>query len=431
MKTTILTLIATLAFAYSAHSQFDLLGNITNDLTIRNTLNPSQTMDSTIVIGLPSIFNSNRYKGIAYSDVFSTSIEGTEINALSAINNAEITNHYQTYAELQGLSLNISTNSLTISTGYNIKLIGQAEYSGELVRLALQGNAQYLDQQLSIGPSFGLRAYHEVYLGLAKTIGKLSIGARVKLLSGIEDLSTSSNQIKLTTDSEFYALQFDNNYQINSSGVLEFNDLSDFNVDFDAIRYSGLTANKGYGLDLGLTYDINDRWSISASALDMGMIHWTKRAFNYTSNDTYTYDGVDLVELIMDSDNYDLKDTLYNILQVETTENDYKTALASRYYISTLYNVDATQTVGVSAYMINHDGPDQWALAFQYRKQIGKLYLSGQYAYINKNPFNIGAGIGYDLGWLKLNAYSDNFLGLADMQNSRSSNFRLGASIHI
>ncbi len=431
VKNLILIIILTLSTMMHGTAQFDLIGQLSSDHTILNSLNPAQTMDSTIVIGLPGIFNSNRYKGIAYGDIISSSNNINTIDATTALSVVEPSNHYQNYLDLQGLALHVTTKSITISAGYNVKLMAYAEYTDELVKLGLEGNAQYLDEQLSIGPNFGLRSYHEVYLGLAKKIGNISVGGRFKVLSGIEDLSTSQSQINITTDSEYYALQFDNQYQLNSSGVLAYTDLSDFEVDFDAIRYSGLSSNVGYGVDLGIGIDVNDRWNIKASALDIGKIKWTKRVQNYTSSDSYSYEGVDLVKLIKDSDNFELQDSLYNILQIETTENEYETALAGRYNVSTTYEIDPSQIVGISTYMINHDGPNQWAIALQYRKQLGRLHLSGQYAYINDNPTNIGAGLGINLGWLQLNAYSDNILGLMDMQNTRSTNFRLGASVHL
>lgn len=411
-------------------AQFDMQSHLSLDPSIRQSVYPSTVMDSTICITLPGIYSSNRYRGISYRDIVTNGSNISKIDAQQVIFNTLTDNHYQNYASFHGLSLHYTKSNMTISTGYNYKFIGFATYPQELIKLGLEGNTQYLDQEISIGPQFALRSYHEVYLGLAKKMGKISIGARFKILSGIEDLSTANSTINITTDSEYYQSHFDNHYTINSSGVLDYKGLNDFTVDFDPLRVAGLSDNLGYGVDLGIDIELSKNLSVSASILDIGKISWTKNKSNYTSNDKYDFEGLDLLQFIENSESINIQDSIYNILQFEETYNEYETKLPQRLNFAARYIVNDHADLGANLYYISHNGPNQWALALQYRRTIKQFSVLTQYAYINDSAVNIGLGMGLDLGWLQLTASSDNVLGLIDMLDSRATNYRLGASLH-
>ena len=66
-------------------------------------------------------------------------------------------------------------------------------------------------------------------------------------------------------------------------------------------------SNKGLGLDIGVSYKMNEKFSFGASLLDFGYINWTNgggsQVRNYSNSvHSFTFDGIDFTQFIHNSD---------------------------------------------------------------------------------------------------------------------------------
>ena len=145
------------------------------------------------------------------------------------------------------------------------------------------------------GQSLEINSYAEVGVGLARNItSRLTVGARVKALLGVGNLRLDINNISVTSNlsgSEnidwnnptFEQLQnLRGSAEIKVDAVLENSskliELSEKDGVIDEIDFGtfGL-AGYGLGIDLGASYKLMDKLTLSASLLDLGFMKWSKK----------------------------------------------------------------------------------------------------------------------------------------------------------
>ena len=83
---------------------------------------------------------------------------------------------------------------------------------------------------------------------------------------------------------------------LNTSGIASLSDLEESSQASNKIlNRAFLSGNLGLGIDLGTTYEINEKWIASASFIDLGAIFHTKDVESYTIIGEYTLDGIELL----------------------------------------------------------------------------------------------------------------------------------------
>lgn len=299
----------------------------------------------------------------------------------------------------------------------------------DFVNLALDGNAPYVGETLELDPRFALTSHNEFYLGVAHKVGKLDVGVRVGLLSGISDISTGSDQLRLTTDEEFYQLNFDNDYVINTTADVTYNGLDDAEAEIN-LRDGLLSSNLGFSMDLGVAYQVSDKLQVSASILDLGSIRWSSSPKNFTSKGTFSYDGVDISDYIDDSTlELELADSLGDLLQVVETNDSYATALPTRLLLGADYHINDKWRCGAVVAMRRYKGHTSLALGLQTSRRILRVLDVGvQYSYRAGNPLNIGLSTTLFLGPVQFILAADNIFGF-DVTGSSHAHIRTGLGL--
>ncbi len=418
--------------SFTSYAQFDMLSNLSNDPNVRFQNNPAARDSNSFVIQLPVLQNSNSYIGVSYGDAITTDGTIAKINAEEILQHLSSNNHYanHTHATLIGLALHRKKWSIHASYGYNLH--GYGTYSDDMAKFALEGNAQYIGETININPDILLQAYHNLQIGASLSLSKFNLGVRIKVLSGIEDISTMpEGTIAIETGTQNYAWNFDNNWRLNSSNALSINNLNDIETSFSRFNATPITENLGIGIDLGITAQLTNQLSLSASILDIGSITWRYRVNNYSSTRKDSYSGIDLIDYIDNTDDIDLSDTLYNILELEESNIDYTTSLPTRFYAQLEYDISDHQRVGLSYFQMLAQDPDLYAIAINYSQELGRCRLYTQYTYSNTSPVNIGLGAEIRLGKIGIHAFSDGITGVFDPINSPWVSHRIGAYIRL
>ena len=151
------------------------------------------------------------------------------------------------------------------------------------------------------GQKLEINSYAEVGLGFARNItDRLAVGGKVKMLLGIGNLKLNINQIHVETPSvgssgvtSKASIQVDATLE-NSSKLLELpeNENGDYidEIDFGSFGFAGY----GGAIDLGVSYKLLDKLTLSASVLDLGFIKWSKSNTSIArANTEQTYDLLD------------------------------------------------------------------------------------------------------------------------------------------
>ncbi len=330
----------------------------------------------------------------------------------------------------------------------------QVGFPESLVRFPVEGNGIMREADFS-GLHVNLSQYRQFAFGYKREISEsFSIGGRLKVLTGLANIHTSSSEIILNTEEYTNAISATSDYVVNANGPLEVTlDSTGFveNVtiddNFDIVKQTVLTGNYGIAIDFGVTKDFKNGLSLSASIEDFGYIRWKSDPHNFSlvgdeSNDGgISFEGVDMTDLgfastlgINDStesnSNFD-PDSIKNYFDFKYSQNAYTQVLPSKLYLGVKYNINEKITIGAVGRLEKLTyGLRPSATASVNFKPWKRGQFTISYSYINKNLNNIGFGIALPAGPIQWYFVTDNIIGLALFPtNTRSVSLRMGCNL--
>lgn len=313
------------------------------------------------------------------------------------------------------------------------------DYPRSLVRLLAEGNGAAIGQTLEVAPFGAATSYHELALGLGyRLTDELTLGARVKYLNGISDVrSRRDGRLALTTGEDNFALRLEQDYRLNSSGVITFNGLGDVDVDYDRDELSLgelLNRNSGVAYDLGLSY-ADDRLRLQATANDLGgRIRWTQRPTNLTFSGTSTFTGLDaLRDLLNDSLSLDgALDSLDAVLSPTRTNEAYTATGGATFLLGGEYQLRERLSVGLLLRYQQRFLGDRPGAALSARYALLPWVTAGaNLNYVRDFGLRLGLHTYLTPGPLRLLAATDNLFALFSGGGGSRASLRLGLSLSI
>ncbi len=335
----------------------------------------------------------------------------------------------------------------------------------DLAVLAWEGNANYIGKKFDLGEvnTRGdlLMVYH---LGATKRWNKkLTIGARAKIYSSLLSFSSTDNSGTFETrisesGNNIYEHVVNANLSINTSGIASLSDLEDPSQATNKIlNRAFLSGNLGLGIDLGATYEINEKLTASASFVDLGAIFHTKDIESYTVNGEYTLDGIELLfPPLVSTDTAppyydDLIDEIEDAFTVDTVYNSYSQMRPLKIYSSLKYNFGRpvgsdegcdclntgenqkyNQSAGVQFFnMFRPKGPQFAATLFYYRKLSDYLTFKTTYTVDSYSYNNIGLGLVADIKMINFYIVANNLQWYSNFAKAKSVSLQMGLNIII
>jgi hypothetical protein len=296
------------------------------------------------------------------------------------------------------------------------------------------GSASLLGQNINF--NFGVDAVHYrewgLYFNHEVIADKLTVGARLKYLSGMQNVNTKKANITLNTNAEDYTLTATSDILINTAGI-------DTTAQKNQATINGFNTarkNKGFGIDFGANYKLSDKLSFSANVIDLGFISWKEYTTSYVSKNpgaSVTYSGFDINKLMNGSASEsmgDFVDTLKTSFGLEKKQVTYKTMLSTQIYLGANYNLNEKNNAGVVLYGRVYDKAVHPALTLSYNNRIGRfLSLSASYSILDRSYNNVGFGFGLNLGAVQVYAVSDNIMSVImyDEYTTSSGSFKFPA----
>ena len=437
----ILFIISILAFGLTQAQERTLYGNPYVSQSMRN--NSGFMPKYKFHLGLPVMSNVS-FAFASPSYALSDILVGNGANATTQLN-------------VDGVLANTkSTNSIgfdmgldLLSFGFRIKEINQITFSASFhnsvsfgisdgfVNLAMNGNAGpgMLGVIHSIDNT-GLSASSYMDYGLTFTReiieDKLTVGIRPRFLVGIADASTTNSEFTLTTDPETYTLEGTSNVDVRVGGI--GNPLSD---NFEDDLMSNLTGfgNTGFGLDLGGSYQYNDKLLLSLNINGLGSIKWKGVSVNRTNSVSIgaTPDSILLSDEEDAFTNYifglfGLPDSAQINDILSTNENSkYTTGLNTTINIggSYEYNDHFIFSGLAQGRFINGRLSPSLTVGGNF-KLNDLLYVSLNYSAIDGSYNNIGAALTLNAGPIQMFVASDNILGITQVDYTNYLNTKFG-----
>ena len=414
----------------------------------------------------PALAPGRGYLNLPVIGTFNASVNSSTLgyqDVMDIIDNTEGGDFFKSDAfinkldNLNNLNVNLSTDILSAGwyTGknfwsFNIGLRndigasipkGMFEFMREMDGLSADDNLERLSNiNQKVGhQSLEINSYAEVGVGLARNITeRLTVGARVKALLGVGNLKLDINNIAVNSNLSGYntgdlndlngraEIRVDATLE-NSSKLIE---LSEDDGVIDEIEFGtfGL-AGYGLGIDLGASYKLMDKLTLSASLLDLGFMKWSKNNTSVakaTANQSY--------DLTNSSDRYEFVDKvasgevlnfdMLNMTLDKSAQKDRSTSLTSTLVLGAEYELlgdllavgalysgrfAKPETLNELTLSANIRPKNNLNLALSYSlwqgsgktfgvaAKLGPIFVGTDYMFFGKDTKNLNAYIGFSL----------------------------------
>ncbi len=425
----VLLFVSSLGFA-----QQDLSLHFMHNIAQSNFTNPSSFNRYKVNVSLPSFYSGFYHSAFTPADV--VDIQGTTmfVSLDDMVNQLkEEGNILQTNLHFDPIAISFMLPKLQFSLNYGVRVNSHIQYPKGLFSLLWEGNGTNLGETINIAPSFDIMAFHEIGLGVAVEIQEnLSVGGRLRYLSGIATTYTDASEVSIHTNPEFYQLTATTNYRQLASGITYDNG--------NGVDFGGLSAlfgsNTGMAIDLGATYRLLDqKLKLQASILDLGAITWDDNLNAWESQGSFTFEGLDLKDVLEEDgeDFENLGDTLQQVFNIEeVSTSSFKTSLGGKYYLSGIFTPVKGLHLGALLYGESYRGSLYPAFALSAKKDLGKIFSAGLVYSMREKAFtNLGANLMLRLGGVQLFALTDNLIPIFNPLNTQNFNFRVGLNVAV
>lgn len=410
----------------------DLQYFFVEDTYQRSYTNPALLKEKTAMIasGLSTNIGTD---GPVYNDLISKNEAGRFVlDVENGLENMSEQNNIFGGGSVHIIDASVDLKVFRVSAGHAWKANGFLQYSKDLAEIAAFGNAPYIGETKSIGPAYEYINYNEIYVGFQRYVGPVSIGARVKKLSGVQGIQTVNRKINITTDEEIYALQVESDYIVNSAGTLDYFQLDSFDLSYQSFSFDNfMSGNGGWAFDIGASMDLGDRVELSVGLLDIGSITWDQEATTLTSQRNQTFEGVDITQYIGTDDEIIVEDSIRALLDFEETQGSFSTTLPKQLYMGGRLRLTDMWTVGALLHTTTYQEKARTALALNATAKWKMIRLGVQYTARSEGYFNIGMNGSLHLGPVVGFVTADNIIAAASPLGVQYASFRAGVTVSL
>jgi hypothetical protein len=398
--------------------------------------NPALQPDQRLMIGLGSVAYQLYQPDILLSNYIIKEQDGSKyLDVDGFLANMPDQTHLEGGVYIETLRLGMKLGKWKFGIHHAIVNQSSATYPKDLIGLAWQGNAPYIGDTLFIGPDLDITSYNEIVLQGAYSLPKLTIGAGVKVLSGIHQITSEKTFFSLYTDTDIYQLDVNTDYLVHTSGLIDYMGFKDstFLPEVNTNTDFRFTENMGLAFDLGFKYSPTNKLDINASIIGLGgAIKWKKDARSYYSNGTYNYAGEDIQFLLeTNSISIDTKlDTIKEIFDFKENSITYSTRLPVSSYISALYRFNDKWQAGALAFIGTYKNVTKTAFSLNGNFLPTQwLSLGASLGYRYKRFDQLGINFALKLGPVQLYGVTDNVITAFSPGKNHITSGRIGINL--
>ncbi|PQJ22981.1 DUF5723 family protein [Tenacibaculum sp. SG-28] len=417
-------------------------------------LNPGSPVTYKYHIGIPMLSGISVQAGITgftMADLFNMdNIDfTTKFNTVLAQIDSE--DYVSSHAQIEILNGGYKLNSKDyLSGGFYLEMDIFSTYPKDVLTLFNEGNSAYLNTSFSLAqPSVKGDGVGVLHFGLTRNWNpRLTAGARLKVYSGVLNVTSSYNSGSFTTrlgNDNLYTHYLNNlNVRGYSSGIFYEEDTD---VVATLMRNIFLGGNLGLGFDIGLTYNINTKTQLAASILDVGFISYTRNIKNASISGNYSIAGI---ELQYDGTNPDywsaIEDEFRESIPSEENENSYSVARPIKFNASishnwgrsrkndnchdTSYNSYYDNAIGGHVFtVIRPTGPKFAITGFYEKRLLEVLKARVTYTVDDFSYSNIGLGLSAKMGIVNVYGIFDNLLHISDIAAANATALQVGVNL--
>lgn len=384
--------------------------------------------------GLSSIDVSAQSTAFSLYDIFGTNVDlDTELPKI--INNLDKNDRVLVAQTVEILNLGFKTGSFYWSMGAYQSSMNNYQIPSTLFRLAYYGNGsdEFFEKNVKVEDmNQFMLGYNTYHLGVQKNFldDKLTVGIRGKYYVGIYNLQTTKFDMSIYSGID--EIRFTNDILIQTAGARDFIKGNSINSEELLLDYT-FGPNNGIGFDIGANYMIQDNWSVSASATDIGSISWNDNLLNYTSKGEFVWDGFEFDATDGSSSGFDnVGDSLAEAFDFQESEGTpYKTTMPLTFAASTEYMIHPKHGFGLvyrGTAIPNGQTYNDYSIVYM-GKWARWINFNVSYNMLNDTQGNLGAGVSLRAGAVQFTVMTDNVFGLTNPYEARSSSILFGLNL--
>lgn len=436
-------------------------------------LNPGMESDFKWYAGVPLLSGISAYvgsNGISANDIFAD--DGIDINIKireRALNVLAPRDEFSSTVQVEYFNGGFRSPdpSIFYSFGGYLEIDNITYWAQDYAALFFDGNADQLNREFDLGDLNSRGSIVNVmHIGINKKIDRnLTVGVRGKLYSGVIDYSSTSNKgylVNTQGQNNRIATTLDADLLLQTSGIQDFEAAGDSDTTTNEFMKKALLGgNLGLGIDVGFTYHLSERTTLTGSILDAGFIYHSKDTKNYSLKGSATVEGIE-IDILNDFANLntdfweDLVDEIETAIPFDTDTNNYITFRPTKLYGSIRNDfgepvgggaqIDCNCTagtangnelrttyrnsVGAQIYMVNRPRGPQAAITGFYTRRLGNiLALKATYTADKFSYTNLGLGMNLQAGPFNFYIMADNLLSYQNIAASNYASFQFGLNI--
>ena len=393
-------------------------------------INPSIPLEKKIQISLAGINTFAGTDGPTIEDITSKNASGKRfIDVINLSQKLNSENSIFGGVDVHTFDVGVRIGATSLIAGHAFKSFGNITYPGKLVELIARGNAPFIGQTLDIGTSVDYFGYNELYLGGQYEAGNFSIGVKGKVLFGTNNLSTERHFTTFTTKPEIYQWELEIDYIVRNTGILNYQALDSVSLDLKSFSFDNLfVRNRGLGLDLGISWKMSDKLLLMAGASDIGSIIWNNAPKKYSSRGNFTFEGLDLINLLGEKENISISDTLLDIIEVKSETETYTTKLNSRFHVGGSYDLNDLLSFNALYSFQERFGAFSHQLSLSALLRFSVLQTGLTYSLSKNNFTSVGIFGRITAGPFSLYIQGDNIPGLLNPLKNKNAGLRFGTT---
>jgi len=409
-----------------------------HDVPQSNLLNPAIQIKCKYYVGIP-VLNAAH---ISYSNSAFTykDLAGTDTwNIEGIFEKMHKTDLYSAEAMFVPVALGYRHKSLYFTFNIAERAHGFQTVPKDLAELAVYGNGPFIGETARYD-GFRPGGFHtrEYSLGVSKVLGPyLTAGIRAKLLFGKANLSTGKSNLDLTTRESNFGIVLRTDYRINTSFPYTFvfddeGNIIDIEIgEIDPMQYMMNRGNPGFSLDMGLVYRYDDRITLSASLLDLGLVHWSTDLNNVHGVGDYVYVGDDLSsDLSSWAFVEEAVDSILSSIDVTTTQEAYSSMLPTQLFLAGSYQYNEKISFGLVNRNVIYRAKLHSSFTLSAQAGLAERFTGVlSWSYLNNSIFNVGVGLAYHAKGIQIHAVTDNVIGFFYPFDTRTLNLRFGVNL--
>jgi hypothetical protein len=387
--------------------------------------NPAFIPNSRINVSLPVIGGTNltASRNDFETDVFTENGNRIVFDANKFVNGLDPENFVSTTLNLDMFHIGFAAGRnyfhLNATERFNMEVVFPKEAAILLSEVYNSDNLSDLFGQNVNIQNFGINQFHirEIGVGWGRIINQnLTVGAKYKFLYGVSSVQTKTSAFILDTDISSLSdtLSGFASFDLNTSGV----------NDYWEGNYANLVVanrNFGHAIDLGASYELNERYKFSVAILDLfSGVTWKTNVRNYRTDGVAIELSPVSVENIRNRNDSSLFQSLGNLvdslgeqLEIDPTFESYETDLPTRVNLYAGYFIAPKLEVGLLSQNLFYRNTSRYYLKAQINARL-KRFLQAQFSYAlldeDEATTNIGLGLALNLGFLQFYVMSENVL---------------------